>query len=338
MKQMYYMGVDISKEKVDIALIDSNFNVLHEQCIKNTEAVLRSSIKKLLSRLKIEKENLLICCEETGIYKRTLQECCVNNGWNLWVEIALKIKKASSNLRGKSDRQDALRIAEYACRYSDKKVIYKEPSSEQSTLQNLLNAREDLISEKVSLEQRVNETKNYNKAVHAIQKKYFSSVIKVIKRELASLEKAIDELTENCTEISKNVELISSISGIGKQTALNFIVYTNNFTKFESANHLACYAGVAPFPNESGIMIKRARVSQLANKKLKKLLHLAAMSAVRSNGDLKEYYIRKVQEGKNKMLVLNNVRNKLVKRMFAVVKRQSAYVSIKNEINICNLT
>lgn len=138
--------------------------------------------------------------------------------------------------------------------------------------------------------------------------------------------------------MSKTVELLSSIPGIGRQTSLQFIVYTRNFTLFQNAKHLACYAGVAPFPNESGTLIKKARVSQLANKKLKKLLHLAAMASVKAKGDLKEYFIRKVQEGKNKMLVLNNVRNKLVSRMFAVIKRQSKYVSINFETNICLLT
>jgi transposase len=73
-----------------------------------------------------------------------------------------------------------------------------------------------------------------------------------------------------------------------------------------------------PFPNQSGVSIKRDRVSKLANQKLKKLLHMAAMSCIRAHGELKEYFIRKVKEGKNKMLVINAIRNKLVHRMFAV--------------------
>ena len=84
---------------------------------------------------------------------------------------------------------------------------------------------------------------------------------------------------------------------------------------------MACYAGVVPFSNESGTIKKRDRISPMANKTLKKLLHLAAMNAVRYNQELKEYYIRKVAEGKNKMSVLNAVRNKLVHRIYAVVKK-----------------
>ena len=127
------------------------------------------------------------------------------------------------------------------------------------------------------------------------------------------------------------MELIKSIPGIGEQTALNFVVYTRNFTAFDTANHLACYAGVAPFPDESGTIVRRAKISGFANKKLKRLLHLAAMAAIRVQGELRNYYIRKVSEGKNKMLVLNNVRNKLIHRMFAVLERQEPYVSVKVE-------
>ena len=85
-------------------------------------------------------------------------------------------------------------------------------------------------------------------------------------------------------------------------------------------------------------MAKRERISKLANQKLKKLIHLAAMASVRVKGELKDYFIRKVKEGKNKMLVLNAIRNKLIQRMFAVIKRQSPYTqeiySIKKEINL----
>jgi transposase len=93
---------------------------------------------------------------------------------------------------------------------------------------------------------------------------------------------------------------------------------------------LACYAGVVPFLNESGTVVKRARISKMASLKLKSLLHLAAMSAIRMTSELKDYYIRKVSEGKNKMTVLNAVRNKIVHRIWAVIQRQSAFMPQEN--------
>ena len=90
-----------------------------------------------------------------------------------------------------------------------------------------------------------------------------------------------------------------------------------------------CHAGVAPFEYRSGTSVRgRTRVSQHARKRLKSLFHLAAMSAIRIKGELQDYYQRKVAEGKNKMLVLNAVRNKLIHRVCAVVRRGQKYDKI----------
>jgi transposase len=75
-----------------------------------------------------------------------------------------------------------------------------------------------------------------------------------------------------------------------------------------------------------GTIVKKHRVSKMANMKLKTLLHLAAMAAVRTKTELKQYYIRKVMDGKNKMSVINAVRNKLVHRIWAVIQRQTPYI------------
>ena len=104
---------------------------------------------------------------------------------------------------------------------------------------------------------------------------------------------------------------------------------TKGFTAFDNARKLACYAGVAPFPYQSGTSIKgRTKVNHIADKKLKSLLNMCALNAKKHDYQLKKYFNDKVEKGKNKMLVLNNLRNKLLHRIFAVIKRQMPYVNI----------
>lgn len=69
----------------------------------------------------------------------------------------------------------------------------------------------------------------------------------------------------------------------------------------------------------------RPKVSIFADKELKKILHLAAMSAIRLDNDFRVYYLRKIEEGKNKMSILNAIRNKIIHRIFALIKNETIY-------------
>ncbi|MEA1786101.1 IS110 family transposase [Arenibacter sp. GZD96] len=127
--------------------------------------------------------------------------------------------------------------------------------------------------------------------------------------------------------LGRNYALLTGIRGIGRQTAIMAIVYTGNFTKFDCWRKFASYCGVAPFEFSSGTSVKaRTRVSHLANRQLKAMLHLCALSSIRFNTEMRLYYEKRTLEGRNKMSTLNIIRNKLIARMFAVVKRGSPYV------------
>ena len=119
--------------------------------------------------------------------------------------------------------------------------------------------------------------------------------------------------------------LIVSIPAVGKITAMHFICYTNEFKRVKSGKHLASYCGVVPFSEESGTIKKPARLSKYANKKLKWLLHLCAVTAIKMKGEFSVYYRKKIEEGKHTLKALNAIRNKLVLRIAAVIKNQKPY-------------
>jgi transposase len=110
------------------------------------------------------------------------------------------------------------------------------------------------------------------------------------------------------------------------QTAIYLLVHTWGFTSFENSRQLACYCGVAPFSKHSGTSIHgKSQVSHIANKKLKSLLHMCALNAKKYDPTIKEYYERRLSDGKHKMAVLNIVRNKLLHRIWAVVHSGEMY-------------
>ncbi len=119
---------------------------------------------------------------------------------------------------------------------------------------------------------------------------------------MASIIKEDDKLNEI-------YDLIVTVKGVGPQTALFLIVYTNAFTKFKNARKFASYCGIAPFPNSSGTSIRgRTKVSHLANKRIKSLLDLCAKSSIQFNPEMKRYYDKRVEKGKNKMSTINIIR------------------------------
>lgn len=325
MEKKIFIGIDVSKEKVDIAVLSASREIMLEKIINNDVSSCLSFFKALFKKLSLQAEHLLVCCENTGIYGRPLELSCQELAIDLWVENALKIKRASTDFRGKSDKKDALRIAEYANRYQDRVIRFQQKNQVCQQLQDLLHAREDLLTKKVSLQQQLTESKKFMPQQYDILKKAYSPVINAINKQLKEIKVKIDQIAVYDKQIDKNKKLLMSITGIGEQNALQFIIHTDNFTRFHNAKHLACYIGVVPFPNQSGTTIKKDRISKQAKKGLKKLIHMAAMSSIKSKGELQDYFIRKVSEGKNKMAVLNAIRNKLVHRMFAVIERGTPY-------------
>ena len=157
-----------------------------------------------------------------------------------------------------------------------------------------------------------------------------TSIIKNLRKKLNLIDHQILEIIKRDNTLKNNYKLIQSIPGIGPQTTTYLLIVAKNFTCFENARKLTCYASVAPFLYQSGSSIKgKNKVSHLADKKLKSLLNMCALSTKKHDPQIKQYYNRKVEEGKNKMLIINNIRNKLLIRIFAVIKRQQPYVNIQ---------
>ncbi|MEM7037904.1 MAG: IS110 family transposase, partial [Bacteroidota bacterium] len=128
-------------------------------------------------------------------------------------------------------------------------------------------------------------------------------------------------------EWNKNYLLTQTVPGIGKVTASVFIMITWNFRRLLDAKKLSSYCSMAPFKYQSGTSLNtRARTSRKGDKRLKTLLQLAVYNAQRSDPELKAYAERLENQHKPALLIANNIRNKLIKRVIAVVKRQQPYV------------
>ena len=157
--------------------------------------------------------------------------------------------------------------------------------------------------------------------------KLHDPLMKAMKAAIQKIEAAIIKKIQDNAVTKKQYHLLLSIPCIGPVTATYLIACTNAFTLCSTGKQLACYCGVVPFEYQSGISIKgKHRVHKMANKNLKSLLHLCAISAIKYVQEIKDYFNRKVEEGKHKMSIINAIRNKLVLRAFAVVRNDKPFV------------
>ena len=197
-------------------------------------------------------------------------------------------------------------------------------------LAHLAATRSRLLDAQTSIGTPLKEKKAFvHKRVLSQEAQLCKGTLGAIAADLKKTEQAIDTVIESDPELKRLFALVTSVTGIGSVTATQIIVSTNEFRDIKDPKKFACYSGVAPFTRESGMYKGRAKVSHMANKKVKELLHMAAIVAIVYNSDMKRYYERKVnEEGKNKMSVINAVRSKLVLRVFACVNQNRKYDKI----------
>lgn len=326
-----FVGIDVSKQTLDVCFISNKeVNLSVHQQYSNDAAGIRKMLGDLKKRKEANATNTLFCLEHTGIYGRELVYTLFEKQWFVWVENPVAILRSIGLQRGKNDKVDATRIALYALKNNEKAKLWEAPRKEVAALRQLLNVRDSLIKGLKALTQPINEYEDTgNKKLSAQVKALTKNAVRGMEKDIERAEQAIDELIKSDAQLSRLFGLLTSIPAIGKITSAELVCATNEFKNYTEARQLACYCGVAPFEHSSGISIRgKTRVSNMANKKLKTKLHLCAIVAIQHDAEIKKYYERKVAEGKNKMSVINAVRNKLVHRIAAVVKRQTPFVKI----------
>ena len=265
----------------------------------------------------MEHTGLYSCCFESFLHQHQIGFCKVS---------ALEIKRSIGLVRGKTDKLDAVRIAEYGYEKKNRLIVNKPLSNDLKRLQVLHSTYQRFVRHRAAL---INALKEYKYICIAEKDLIIQAQGQLIKNFDMQINKLISEIEmaiDKQPALKQNFHLLQSIKGVGKIWALTVIIKTHNFTRFINARKFACFCGTAPFDHSSGTSIrKNARVSHLADKQMKTLLDLSAKSAIQYDKELKDYYLKRTQNGKSKMSTINVVRNKILYRMFAVVKRQTPF-------------
>jgi transposase len=319
------VGIDVSKETLDLVTMRADQTTEHEQ-VSNAVGTLRKYLLNQLKELGEHKSSWLVCIENTGIYCNHVIEVCAALELDLWIEDAGRIKAFHSLSRGKNDALDADRIAKYGYLKQGEAKIWEASRAEIRRLKSLYQFRRRLLNTKQRLASPLGEETYMGDDWSKEHKAHLNPILAQLTRQLKEVEDKMKAILNEDTHLRELYTQISSVKGVGLIVSASILVMTNEFKNINDPRKMACQCGVAPFPYESGKRIRgRTKVSHRAHKPMKVLLNLAARSSVSSPGELRDYYERKVAEGKNKMVVLNAIRNKLIHRVFACVRDGRKY-------------
>lgn len=330
---LHYIGLDIADRTfaaTDYSAAEQKYS--KAQTFSNDPAGF-SATEAWFKKCGADPENTVVCMEATGVYTERLCYWLCAKGYRVAVEAPHKTKRAFHPLGAKSDPIDSRQIAEYAWRFFDQLSFWKPSEELIEQVRVLLTTREQMISQM---------TANKN-ALLAISRKVvrtilaeqsFTDTIRHLKEQIKKLDQALDQLISNHPTIGPKIILLLTIPGVGRLLAAHLMVISQGFTKTLEPRRVSAYLGLCPLEHSSGTSVRKNASSRgIGPDIMRKLLHLAARSLRTHHQQFRHYFERKVQAGKAKRLALNNIANKLLRIICAVLRSQSPYLADYRSVN-----
>ena len=317
-----YVGVDVSKKSLDIAIKQSSGHYLHKKISNSSEG-----FKSVLALLP---QDCCVVMEATGSYYMPFAYFLHNNNIAVSIVNPLSVNHFSKMRmsRAKTDKKDATMIAEYG--QSERPCLWYPKPAHLIELQQMEGILDSLIKQKTRISNQ--------KEAFFCSGQLTERVNAILESQLAYLESEIKFIESSIYEIGEqhHAELLSnlrSIPSIGKRTAVMLLLITDGFTRFNNAKELVSYVGLCPRLYESGSSIKgKSRICKMGMSRMRQLLYLCAMSAIRVNRTCKSMYERLKQRGKNGKLALVAVASKLLRQTFAIGVGNIPYIEQKLSI------
>jgi len=336
-KYVIFIGIDISKQWFDVALYWSGLNAPYPMMrFDNDQAGFASFLQWVQSQADRygRQGRWYICMEHTGIYGLALAHYLDQRQLTVVMECPLRIERSMGLRRGKSDPADAKAIARYALRNHSCIKVRPLPSPVLLQVQTLLSLRQRLVRYQHGLSVAAKELQGFvDPSIGDDIARHTQTVCQPLASQIKVIDQQVRQLLCRDDQLKACYQLVSSVIGIGPLITAYLIVYTNGFTAFEKARQFCCYIGVAPFPHTSGSSLQQPnRVSYLANKRLKALISTAATVAVNHDPEFKAFFQKKKAQGKDHGWIYNVIKNKIIHRVFAVVKRGTPFVRMNRHL------
>lgn len=325
MQKDFYIGVDISKKTIDVAIYKKEKASKASVCEKFSNSPDGfKEMKRWLRKCGVSLTNALFCMEATGHYTYELCLFLEQQAVSYSVQSPLHLKRSFGLTHGKNDKVDAYRIASYAYLHREDIKLSKLATNSIRKLKALMAERKSLVVEIARCKAQLKEVGSHSSSPGTIKRT--KELLEFLETQVLDIEKDMAQTIDSDAELKNNYQLLLTISGIGIVNAVNTIVATHNFKMFDNARQYASYIGVAPFEHTSGTSVRGKTHVEPGAKMLKADLTGAVRTCINHDKEIQKYYERKIAEGKSYGVVANAIKFKLLLRMFAVIKRGTPFV------------
>jgi len=316
---MVFFGIDISKLTFDVTVLTDNKTTYKK--FDNTEI----GFKEFNQLIKSVGSESYLCMEATGIYGVCLAQYLIKHNYRTIVANPFKIKSYSRMQmnRNKTDKADSLCIASYC------KSLYLEGNIDN----NLYKPKNKYYQQLQALMTRLEQIKKFKlQEVNHLESTLDKTVVKMITQSMGSIDrqiKATKKSIANCIKkdkaMQKQVQLLTTIDGIGDITAWSILAYLGDISLFVTSGQVTSFVGLNPCIEKSGTSINRTSLSKTGSKRLRKALYMPAVVAKKHNPVLVKFYEKLINKGKPKKVALCAVMRKLLVLSFGVLKSQTEF-------------
>lgn len=312
---MHYLGIDIAKQKFDVVLRGGP-SLVHRHFDNTLEGF--KALSHWLEQQGVTE--LHVCMEATGVYYEALAAYLYQQGYTVSVVNPWQIKAfADSKLRRhKTDRLDADVIAEFCQKQQPR--TWQPLAPAERTLQALVRHRDSLVETRQQQLHRLESSRD-DLVTASLQR-----VIDPLTTEIEQVEQQIQDHIDQHPNLKHQQELLTSIPGIGLQTATHLLAEMPDLAAYPSAKQVAADAGLTPAERSSGSSVReKPRLSKIGNPRVRKVLYFPALAAMRYNPIIQALRQRLLAHGKTKMVVVGAAMRKLLHLAYGVLKNNKPF-------------
>lgn len=304
-----YWGIDISKNWLDISISDQVIRIDQK----------KEAIQQFVASKQGKENTTLIVLENTGGYEQLAVECFSEKGFIVHIAHPNKVK-AFARAKGrlaKTDAIDAKLLGEYG-RFIDISEIRNLPSKTERKLRSLGARLEELK------EMHHQESCRLGIVSEPITKKSIHSILRILKKEIALIEKEALEIIKASPELKEKYDLLRTMKGVGPVLSLTLIC---SLPELGVANkkEIAALVGVAPITNQSGQRNGKA-MTRFGRHNVRRVLYMSALVASRHNKKFMYFYKKLVDAGKPKKVALVAVMRKMLVILNTMIMKKTAFL------------